>query len=155
MFATIVRLAACAPGSAFNPFQGPATMAALGGGVLIIHTGVYWLGWFIFRLSRRVTPSIRTRVQPWFAVAYSFAIIPVAAVALWLLLQAYTYTAMCAPINDAALDAQERQMNSAWLVAAAIFILSWVWILGGDAALMILSIVSASQRRQYQNVPHS
>ena len=155
MFATIARLAACAPGSAFNPFQGPATIASLGVGVLIIRTGLHWLGWLIFRLSRRVTPSIRTRVQPWFAAVYSLAIIPVAAVTFWLLLQAYTYTTMCAPINDAALNAQERQMNSAWLVAAAIFILSWAWILGGDVALMILSIVSASQRGQYQNFPHS
>ena len=155
MFAAIVRLAECVPGNAFNPFQGPATMATLGVGVLIIRTGMHWLVWFIFRQSRRVTPSIRTRVQPWFAVAYSLAIIPVTAVALWLLLQAYTYTAMCAPINDAALDAQEQQMNIAWLVAAAIFILSWALILGGDAALMILSLVSASQREQYQNFPHS
>ena len=135
----LAALARCVPQDSVNPFVSAATLPTLGMAFLIVWAGSLWLLQVLFRLTLAAR-SVWGAALSWIAVLSTIAIIPVAAVALWIWLQARSFIPWCAPVNTSVRDAQHHSGDVAFIVGFVAFAFSLLVVMGSSIAVAVISV---------------
>src|SRR6185437_15513190 len=130
MLATLAR---CVPQDFVNPFVSAATLPTMGVALLTVWVGAFWLLPMFF-------PRLHAARLGRITVLSTIAIAPVAAVTLWIWLQARSFISWCAPINTGVLDAQYRNETVALVVGFVAFVFAILVIMGSTIAATVANL---------------
>jgi hypothetical protein len=130
MLATLAR---CVPQDLVNPFVSAAILPTIGVASLTALAGALWL-W------RVLVPRVRSARSIWIAVPATIAIFPLAAVTLWIWLQARSFIPWCAPIDTSVLDAQYHSATVVLVVGFVACAFSILVIMGSSIAATIAGL---------------
>ncbi len=131
MLATLTR---CLPQDFADPFVPAAAQATAGVAFLVLWAGMVWL-------ARLLVPQSRTVASVTLAIIPMFALVPVAAVTLWLWLLTRTFIPWCAPANTSLFDAQNQLAKIAIMAGAAALILPVFVITGSGLAMGVTAFI--------------
>lgn len=124
----LAMLTRCVPQDFENPFVSAAIPPTIGVAVLIVWAGALWLSRMRFPQAAAAR-SIRTAV-----LLSTIAMVPLAAVTLWIWLQTRSFIPWCVPVATDALDAQYHSEITTLVAGWIVFALSLLAIIGSGAA---------------------